>query len=492
VEKIALIDLPGLGDTQIGNQERMIKTIAEKADFVLFVRKPETTGSFWAEVDVRLYDLIKQSVTDIPVENWSSMVLNKVKHSEFVDNLENCEELKRNIHEKHIEVQYIIIADCSSPDEVKTKILDRVINYLSDTIIELDEQYCNTRQKELYSLQKIIDSELKNAIFALNSILIEEDDTYIFNKLLDELMDRLSAGLEQLLGEFRNKRNEVDKRFKNEFIDAINKCKMLTIPSQEIILNSHARLRAWEDTYNYCLNFLRTQITHYFERLGDALKKHIDEVKGKVARVFYIDGKIEKILKIQDETGSILIQNLFDEIPSPLITLKSAFKTLSKFELTYRGFIQYRIRRHLDELTPDSKNINVPNFNLPDVIKAFKNSSESENYSEIKSKDAASIIHELLQTAYSETIYNLESSLDDLLRDPNQVAFAIVEEFVDQVLSAQNARHEWNSFYRRFSSKVWPNSFEQMIKQSNDRKGWEKLLDQVNKANKKHLYRFTF
>ena len=56
IGQIALVDMPGLGDTEIGDEERMIKTLGQDIDLVLFVRMPKSTGDFWAKEDVELYD----------------------------------------------------------------------------------------------------------------------------------------------------------------------------------------------------------------------------------------------------------------------------------------------------------------------------------------------------------------------------------------------------------------------------------------------------
>ncbi|MDE5097081.1 MAG: dynamin family protein, partial [Trichodesmium sp. St16_bin4-tuft] len=77
VEKIAVIDLPGLGDTRLGDAERMIKALAEDTDFILFIRKPNATGDFWGQRDVDLYDAAHQALEDkLPLEQWSFMLLN--------------------------------------------------------------------------------------------------------------------------------------------------------------------------------------------------------------------------------------------------------------------------------------------------------------------------------------------------------------------------------------------------------------------------------
>lgn len=47
VGNIALVDMPGLGDTGIGDEERLMKTLGQDVDAVLFVRMPKPSGDYW-------------------------------------------------------------------------------------------------------------------------------------------------------------------------------------------------------------------------------------------------------------------------------------------------------------------------------------------------------------------------------------------------------------------------------------------------------------
>ena len=49
--------MPGLGDTGIGDEDRLVRTLGQEIDFILFVRMPKITGDYWADVDVQLYDV---------------------------------------------------------------------------------------------------------------------------------------------------------------------------------------------------------------------------------------------------------------------------------------------------------------------------------------------------------------------------------------------------------------------------------------------------
>lgn len=54
--KIALVDVPGLGDTKLGDEELMLQTLGQEVDVVLFIRRPDPQRYQWQAVDTQLYD----------------------------------------------------------------------------------------------------------------------------------------------------------------------------------------------------------------------------------------------------------------------------------------------------------------------------------------------------------------------------------------------------------------------------------------------------
>lgn len=131
VGQIALIDMPGLGDTGLGDEERLIKILSKNVDLVLFIRLPKPLGEFWADVDVKLYDVAKSALTEISLEKWSFLVLNRTfASSQIGDNSAYCQDLANSHHDKNIRVVDCIIANCADSEDANFKVLDRVLDYL--------------------------------------------------------------------------------------------------------------------------------------------------------------------------------------------------------------------------------------------------------------------------------------------------------------------------------------------------------------------------
>ena len=74
-----LIDLPGLGDTNLIDADRLVKTLRYEADFVLFVRRPEA-NAVWGEAHIRLYQVAQEALGELPLHECSFMVLNRTQN----------------------------------------------------------------------------------------------------------------------------------------------------------------------------------------------------------------------------------------------------------------------------------------------------------------------------------------------------------------------------------------------------------------------------
>jgi hypothetical protein len=128
--------------------------------------------------------------------------------------------------------------------------------------------------------------------------------------------------------------------------------------------------------------------------------------------------------------------------------------------------IQHRIRQHLDGLTPDKT-----------ALKLSKSPSPQEVLS-------------CLKTSHAEAVYNCEIALEDFLPEPNQAAFAIVEEFVDRVLRAEDVKTEWQIFLEEVRSDVWRDEFEQLGERSRLRREWLDSVERAEAANRLDFMQF--
>jgi len=460
VEKIGLVDMPGLGDTRLGDAERMIKALGEDVDFILFVRKPVALGDFWTEDDIDLYDDAYQALKEkLPLDLWSFMVLN---HDGT--NLNRCEDLKKTIVNKPIRVAGCEIVNCKKSEEANQLLL-KVIDYLVNNITVLDKQYAESCQKSLKEIQITIDSELEKAHQVFGKTSQSETNAESFLPQVKELLTTITNSLEDMLKALRHKRENEDHFFKAQVEAAIQECRQDTgIPSIADIEKINNHVKGYGTTYEQYMNEVRARLSQKFLSLDDGLKKSVEELKTQIAEVLIQKGRLTGLIETE-VVGSAFLREIAKILPQEIIPgkqskLKLGFQVLIDFELSYRGFVQHRIRQHLDILTPNEKEV-LQLGQIPTAQQVLNN----------------------LKTAHTQAVFKCEEALSDFSKEPSQAAFAIVEEFLDQILRAADVKIEWEMFLLQSREKIWQSEFQDKLTESNRRQEWLTLVKDVADAN---------
>lgn len=462
IGKITVVDMPGLGDTGIGDEERLIKTLGEDVDFILFVKMPKSSGDYWADVDVKLYDKASSALIDLPLNLWSFMVLNETAEgSKHGNNYHNCQGLIESIDQSHIKVTRCLIANCANPEEVNNKILEPTLDYLASNINNLDQQYASACQDQLRQLKSGIAKELEKArnVFEKVDSYSDYSNESLYSKLFKKFWSDITNELiDDLLGELEQERDYQNDDIREQIAVIFKACRedKAIFPNLEQI----KRLKIEKSyslpaAYHIYLDQIRTQLSLRFLDLGDGLKKSINKVKSKVVNVLVNKLKLGSITTEHD-VG--FLKEIVTLIPENLQSLKSGFEILANFELSYRGLFQHRIRQQLDQLMP---------LYAPPIT----NSNTEQD------------VLDSLEDLYFETLYKCEEGLKEFSKEPSQASFSIVEEFVDRILRAKDVDEEWRDFLRPFRGEIWSEHFQILGDNSRMKQEWNQLIEQSSNLN---------
>jgi len=545
--RITLIDMPGLGDTRLGDEERLIKALEEDIDFVLFVRKPDVYGGDWSTDDVKLYDKARESLSNLA--HRSFMILNKTVSNG--SNLRLCQEFEKNIKSKNIKVVQCEIADCS--DKTATgEVLSQILNYLVANITRLDREYARLTQEKLEVFQQDIDNTLSEAL----SVLAAYDEDSLFEYQFQELWSKLTSGLEDLIASLKDQRELEESQFKTQIESTIAKCRSdKRIPSTSDIQVKKNLEESYRIAFLSCSPAIRAHLSQQFLSLNGRLQHFLEGVKIEVTRVLAEEGGLSGL---STKRGSEFLREISQLIPErrgdgQQSELRLGFQHLSAFNVSYAGIIQRQIRQHLDELTPDQSEIptfksslselilgeaiewvlsfvlnqiipsidSIPLTSLParekvmdyldgmlqpseleqiveQVLNFFSNlasQSGSIPRSKLSSKNQvvksfhAEQIQKALNVDCDEVIDKCEQTLNGLLCEPNQIAYSMVREFVDLILRTERIEREWRIFLKREQLRVW-SEFGQIIEYSEDRDKWVDLLTELREVNQLQNYYF--
>ncbi|MBP5976328.1 hypothetical protein HW132_27265 [Brasilonema sp. CT11] len=437
VGQIAFVDIPDLGDTGIWDQQRLMKILGQQVDAILFVRMPKSTDDDWRDVDVRLYDTVRAAQVDVvPTKLCSFMILNRTEaDSRFGDNSKSCQDLAEDIAKTDISVVKCVTANCANTQQAH-KVLEQVLDYLKAKMTDLDEKYAFLHQQQLNLLQNQVKAELEKVNKALD--LATHDDIHglgLFEEKFKELWLALTNTLEELLTGLRRKREAVNMDFKKQVETVLQTCRSDTgIPSIQEIEQRFCLEKSYKIIYEKYLNEIRAHLSKHLSLLDIGLEQSLDKVKLQLAQILMDKGQLEKLTQAK---GGEFMEAIANQIPDELIPgipsqLKYGFKTLARFKLSYRGFLQYRIRKCLDGLTP----------NQPATLKLSASSSAEQVLLNLK-------------IAYAEAVSKCEKALKELLCEPSQVIYAIVEEFVDSILRATDVESEWRIFLQNVRRQIW-------------------------------------
>ncbi|MEB3232724.1 MAG: hypothetical protein VKJ64_17070 [Leptolyngbyaceae bacterium] len=548
--KIGLVDMPGLGDTTAGEDQRLIKTLASEIDIILFVRMPNAmTGDDWRETDTILYENAAKAIsdsnnvakvisdTDLKLSPWSFMILNH--YNRELNNLKLCEDFLDNISYKGISVARTFICDCNSELETGQSLVE-IIKYMLEQDPEqsngksrievLDDCYSKKRQTDLLDWERRYHQKLEKARSALDSYRKKN-----INRKFDELWENLCNNLRSLKKEAKAEVNKPDKNFEEQVKAAISESRRsFEIPSEEEILRSENLYDSLRIAYGHYINAIRPKLSKCFFKLDGAVQKSLTDEKNRIIHILREDVSLKNISKHQDIE---FLKELNTLIPNDLTELQDGFTYLLNFNVAYAAIIQKNLRSYIDELHADKKlpflsnqpsheeliNLNrklnfidesvILSQSTDELIQELKslarkhNDDESWitrfglNPEELRCYETVmnfqnfepDFIRSSLENFYNETINSCEKQLSKLLSEPNQLRYTMVAEFVDRMLTKE-ARTEWFDFLDNdaITDKVW-SDFKKVNRQIAEKKRWIELIDSaIESSNKQSLIFLDF
>lgn len=450
---LRLIDLPGLGDTHLGDVQRVARALKDQVDLIFFLKKPESLGAGWEDKDIQLYTEARRALGgDLPVSQWSFWVFNHVALSEN-DNMKQCEVLSRKITDEKIEVSDTVITDCSDPDDVSAGLIDKALDFLAENIQRNDRVYAQNIQRALSAVMENVGSMLKNVQSALRDDDENDRDRWKFDDLFSALWDEVQPGIEGFVDEMSELRREKDSEcepFKKKVEDILSKeetkgIEDLRITEQEIYKRRNRR-GGPNSAYEESLNILRTSLSSNIEtELDETLNEVITAMKdklcgflggnegGRLAKYFGTDSH-----ELADKVVDFITASGFD---NDMRDILRGFRFLASWRMSYRSFLQHRLRTCLNDLDPlDAQAMSIAGYPV--------NSQEAS---------------EQLLGLYRQAVSKLRDAFEEMYPEPNRAAFAVAEEFKDIIIRSEGQErkleNQWKQLYWLIRGKVWDDDY---------------------------------
>jgi hypothetical protein len=483
VGKVALIDLPGLGEATLGGPERLWRTLRLDADVALFVWRPMKGNLVEGSDFISLYDTCYQAMKDVlPLHEWSFLVLN---HDRTVnDHLEFCKGTLKKIREKESLFKFFSerICDCSSPEEVREEVLRPVLAHLAQHMGALDRRVAASCAAGIDALAR----EAADALRQVSDHLGASSDDWNereFGRLFGERWDELRLGLNNLVLELKGRADEPEETFTTRVASALAECAEVqrSLKPQEEQAEID-RATSYDLVYVNGMIRARAEISARLRALDTALDQPLAAVKERVGRVFGTEGGFGGL----DARGGLELLRDLLKPHSP--ALRQAFDNLIDFRMSARGLIGYKVRTKLQAMEPRRSaqepwppnraasglaaavaeiapevSAGIPGLTVnvrPDrVIRVV--ASTLAGVAEKGGGGGGADLHRDLGTLIANTLDEIGKSLGEEFSRPNQVAYAIVADFVDSVVHAEGAEDEWRNVYRSLRERVWAADYEQ-------------------------------
>jgi hypothetical protein len=473
VNKLGLVDVPGLGDTRLGDTKLILETLGREVDAVLFLRRPDSQRYQWDRDDLGLYDLAAQALPNLAARSFMLMNYQRIGEG----NLEACQKMQSDLGK--IKVVECLLADCDDAQKANG-VLDQVLQYLDREILNLEEQHAQTCQTKLMALHETLNKNLSQ-VNSVSSAANQEQK--LFRRLFKQFMEDLSNGLRNLVEEFENEKEHNDADFQIAVKKALEDCGQNTgIPS---VVDIKTRCRKdFHDSYKatYCMYIaeLRAKLSKNFLALDDGLQQAANKLKARVSCTLTDQAGLGGLTSTKGPEFLTVMSDLLVARDNPL---KTGFKLLADFNICYGELVLNDIRQDLmGILDPDDV---VLSHELAEMatraVTAIGGVAASVSGSEIASNSVVlehavstvnqlataatdvffklkdESVHEKLKALHQQAIRQCGQTLQRWLSKPSITRYSMATEFVDRVLDEAEMREEWETFLREPSirNKVW-------------------------------------
>ena len=476
--KIVLVDTIGLGDTSLGIEEKMLKTLRDNSDAAFLVRLPAKTGDHWAKEDNKLYDLIENAMGKDMLDKWLYLVFNT---SDFLENANSVASMEQNLENLDLHFADTIKVDCKNPAEVQEKLLLPALEHLAKCLKDVDMELmknannlfnkCYTTYLTLYQHAHdiVIGSPASQA--ALTMFGVEHWDIIWpqITQVIGELYSELSLNQYHPCIEVHKAINEAKENIYN------------FVPSEDWYLQEVLKmddLANPESVYIKGLNKFRSQISASFDDINVNVLGPLQEIlKWRVANIMYNDALWSKLYIAGGDNKECSIEWLrafADEKLAEFPNLKNAIDFILDYQMSIADLLDYEVENSLGILTPGSRE-----YIQLDLAEAQKQGVDLDNNAMGKY-----IWERTINLVYKVT-EKLDNEFDLLTKIPNHSLYARIRKFREKTVMSEATKKEMRQLYIQDCVSFWSEEYKEAIfKEQNYQQmmEWIELLPQSDKS----------
>ncbi len=474
--KIRLVDTVGLGAADVDANQKMLETIQEDSDAVVFFKFPDAnTGGSPLSQELKIFDEVRRLFEDKQMDKWFAFLLNHSRENaenRRFDNFATCENYRQSMElGKYLPAIMNKIVDVTDPDEVREQFLVPLLEALSDNLAAIDRAYVDALSPQAERTWKAYDA-LCRAAEGLVKCSAGGNLTNEVYRLFDRTYNGgLTVALRSINRECGKKRNEKCEALSVR-LEEITGNLMQIAPPQETVqayIDTHGAASTAE-TYIHFLDVARSQLTQQFIEMDRvSLQPMIADFKNQMTRILLEDGLLGRIQPPASDGNLFEWLHTFAEthLEDPdYEQIRRAFLFLYEFDFSVRGSLMHKVRMSLYEIS--RANPNMANVNFP--------------------SDTAKSIAFQLRIALKGVQEQLKTTLQTFYISPNEAIFAVCDEFFERISTSEGAVAAWFKLYSSFAGRIWSRELMASEQAGKALEHWNGSIAQLQKYNRKDSF----
>jgi hypothetical protein len=455
VERLSLLDLPGLGELAAGAERRHVEGLQNDVDVVLLVMRPQATSAFVDDKTYKTLDRLHEaSEAFSKKEDFVFLVVNDGDvEAPLVEAL--IGDIEERLTSRKGAGNYAVLrANAKNPDEVHRQIMAPVLAHLAERLPQMDREvmaHALERGGHPERIKQAI-SEIRADLLGRLPELVAVDDELDrrTEELRKDISDALTLLLEQLFQAARNEDGDED------FVQAVERAATESESwidhgfgkgTENWIRDASRTIRLYKGSGGFVadeFNRIRVEISQQFGKLDDFFARRLAEMHERIGSIL-----TESLGQgLVGTGGSVALRRLISHLTEAgtesCPALARSLGELLDVRLDYRTQLHPRLRRCLDGLVAQYRDPRTGQVKPAVTADA----------------EGAEDLYRQMRLLAIQAVYQIKKELHRDAAFPSMVIHAAAEQFDDAFLRGGQAKPEFKRLTRAYRDDIWPGAFE--------------------------------
>jgi hypothetical protein len=444
VERLAVVDLPGLGEVAVGAEAHHIDGLQNEVDVVLLVKRAMGDEAYWGEADARTLDLLDIARGFVSKRDFVFLVLNQggidpIMQTTLRDNVNR--EINMGEPDRFFQV---LETDAADAGDVFGRALTPVLQHLTARMPAMDaEVLAGTRAETLAAADRIellvADLGLILGTVRTSTGSAAED----LDRRAKRLRQDLAAGLQELVARLHEQAREASED--PEFIEAVEQ--VYAANREWITGGLGVGEQTWREEGLRRIRVDGFSAGYTGEELNRIRAERMEQLWTAVADV--LDGALGDLLA--DRSGHDALRELaelLERASPPCPRLRRAVQALLGIRLDYRSQLHPRVRSELDGLALE--------------VLDPQTGSLTQQVTVPRSEAGVEQLYRFVVRTAEQAAYLTKKALLREAVTPALVLHAAAEQFEDTVIRSGDSEVEFRRLADSYKNEIWPGVYQEI------------------------------